>query len=240
MFVVKTVVQYIRFFFYIAINWNIWLAFFTLYHDIRGGIKYKIRTFSPVALKHLNIQNADISKSSPYEAVNYYMLEMLLKAFRKFSNSHSIVDLGCGKGRVMAVSAYFGFTHITGIDFAKELCQEAILNMNKTQVLIPGINWQVINADVVDYAIQPDDSVFFMFNPFVEETLNIFLNKLEVSCRLFPRKSYFIYASPQHANALEKKGYELIYSYRIMNLRGMIFSKDSVSPNKARLFPYPV
>lgn len=156
------------------------------------------------------------------------MLEKLLNAFRKFSESRSIVDLGCGKGRVMVVSAYFGFTHITGIDFAKELCQEAISNMTKTQVLMPEISWQVINADVVDYAIQPDDAVFFMFNPFVEETLNIFLNKLELSCRLFPRKSYFIYANPQYANALEKRGYKLIYGYRIMNLRGMIFSKDSV------------
>jgi SAM-dependent methyltransferase len=225
---VKTVVQYIRFFFYNAINWNIWLAFFVLYHDIRGGIKYRVRTFSPVALKHLTIQNADISKSSPYEAVNYYMLEKLLNAFRKFSDSCSIVDLGCGKGRVMVVAAYFGFTRITGIDFAKELCKEAIVNMNKTELHIRGINWQVINSDVIDYAIQPDDAVFFMFNPFVEETLNIFLNKLEKSCSLFPRKCFFIYASPQHANALEKRGYKLIYTHRIMNLRGMIFSKDSV------------
>ncbi len=128
----------------------------------------------------------------------------------------------------MVVAAYFSFTRITGIDFAKELCEEAIANMNKTELLIPGINWQVINSDVIDYAIQPDDAVFFMFNPFVEETLNIFLNKLEKSCSLFPRKCFFIYASPQHANALEKRGYKLVYSHSIMNLRGMIFLNDAV------------
>ncbi|HKZ65584.1 MAG TPA: hypothetical protein VJ111_04480 [Chitinophagaceae bacterium] len=71
----KTVLQYIRFFFYTSRNWNIWLAFFMLYHDIRGAMKYGIRrTFAPVQLRHLTLTNTDISKSSPYEAVNYYML----------------------------------------------------------------------------------------------------------------------------------------------------------------------
>lgn len=197
-----------------------------LYQDIRGGIKYKIKTFSPVKLKHLTIENADISKSSPYEAVNYYMLEKLLTAFRKLSPEKSIVDLGCGKGRVMVVAAYFGFTKITGIDFAKELCEEATLNINKTQSIIPGIEWKVIHANVLDYTISSDDTVFFMFNPFVEETLNVFLDKLEDSCKLFPRKTSFLYASPQHANALEKRGYQVVYKKKFMNLKGNIFCKN--------------
>lgn len=222
----KTFFQYISFFFYITWNWNIWLAFFILYHDIRGGIRYKIKTFSPVKLKHLTIENADISKSSPYEAVNYYILEKLLTAFRKISAEASIVDLGCGKGRVMVVAAYFGFTKITGIDFAKELCEEATANMCKTQDIVPGINWKVIHANVLDYIIQDDDSVFFMFNPFVEEILNAFLDKLEESCRLFPRKTWFLYASPQHVNALEKRGYQILFAKKLINLEGNILFKN--------------
>ena len=197
-----------------------------LYHDIRGGIRYRIKTFSPIPLKNLTIENADISKSSPYEAVNYYMLEKLLTAFRKLSSEASIVDLGCGKGRVMVVAAYFGFTKITGIDFAKELCEEAGNNMNKTQNTIPGINWEVIHANVLDYSISQDDVVFFMFNPFVEETLNAFLDKLHESCKIFPRKTWFLYASPQYAAALEKQGYQVVYRKKMMNLEGNILCKD--------------
>ena len=197
-----------------------------LYHDVRGAMKYGIKTFVRARLADLSIGNADLTKSSPYEAVNYFMLERLLAEFRKISSSAFIVDLGCGKGRVMVVAAHFGFTHITGIDFAKELCEEASRNMEKTQSAIPGISWKVIHANVLDYTILPEDFVFFMFNPFVEETLDSFLSKLEESCRLFPRKTYFLYASPQHVTALEDRGYNIIFCQSMMNLKGLILSKE--------------
>jgi SAM-dependent methyltransferase len=223
---VKIVFQYIHFFFYTALNWNPWLAFFKLYHDIRGGRKYGIKTFVPAKLTNLTITNADITKSSPYEAVNYFMLEKLLTEFRKSSSATSIVDLGCGKGRAMVVAAYFGFTHITGVDFAKELCGEASANMKITEGKITDIKWKVIHANVLDYSISPDNSVFFMFNPFVEETLVSFLDKLEESCRQFPRKTYFIYASPLYTAALQERGYKIIFRHSMMNLKGAILEKD--------------
>jgi SAM-dependent methyltransferase len=222
----KTVIQYTRFFFYTAINWSPSLAFFMLYHDIRGAMKYQVRTFNPVKLIHLTTTHPDISKSSPYEAVNYFMLERLLIEFRRLSSLTSIIDLGCGKGRVMVVAAYFGFTHITGIDFAKELCKEASLNMKKTKLEIPGIDWKVIYSNVLDYPVLREDAVFFMFNPFVEETLDSFLDKLEASCKLFPRKTYFLYASPQHVIALQKRGYHIIFRQSVMNMKGLILTKD--------------
>ncbi|MDP4261841.1 MAG: methyltransferase domain-containing protein [Bacteroidota bacterium] len=222
----KTIVQYARFFFYTALNWSPWLALFMLYHDIRGALKYGIKTFVPAKLSDLTIINADITKSSPYEAVNYFLLEKLLAAFRRLSPNTSIVDLGCGKGRVMVVAAYFGFTRITGIDFAKELCEEALSNMKKTQAVIPGISWNVIHANVLDYSISPEDTVFFMFNPFVEETLVAFLDQLEESRKRFQRKIYFLYASPEHALALQKRDYKIVFHQSLMNLEGLILAKD--------------
>lgn len=198
-----------------------------LYHDIRGAFKYNLRkTFAPVALKYLTIKSADITRSSPYEAVNYYMLERLLKTFRHLSPVTSIVDLGCGKGRVMVVAAHLGFKKLTGIDFAKELCEEASLNMKRTKAIINDIEWKVVYGNVLDYPVQPDDAVFFMFNPFVEETVNKFLDMLDASCAQYPRETWFLYASPVHAAVLEKRGYQMRYRHKIMNLEGMILCKS--------------
>jgi SAM-dependent methyltransferase len=153
------------------------------------------------------------------------MLEELLEAFCQLSSCRSIVDLGCGKGRVMVVAAYFGFTSIKGIDFAKELCREASSNMRKTEANIPSMQWEVINADVLDYTILPEDKVFFMFNPFVEEILVVFLDRLEKSCQQFHRKIYFLYASPQHAAVLLDRGFKVIFQQSIMNMYGLILVK---------------
>jgi len=224
---VKTLIQYARFFYYTSSNWSIWLAIFILYHDIRGAFRYGLKkTFAPVQLRRLTIENANIARSSPYEAVNYYMLEKLLKTFRTLSPDTSIIDLGCGKGRVMVVAAHLGFKKITGIEFAKELCDEAVLNMTKAQTHIHDFKWEVIHDNVLDYSIKPDDAVFFMFNPFVESTLNQFLDSLEHSCKQYPRKTWFLYASPVHVGALLNRGYKIIFKKKLMNLEGKILCKN--------------
>lgn len=217
--------EYVKYFFYTAYHWSFFLALFVLYHDIRGALKYHIHTFAPVSLNKLTILNGDISKASPYEAVNYYMLEKLLKTFRKLSDDTSIIDLGSGKGRAMVVAADFGFTNITGVEFALELCAECSENMKKIQYKFPGIRWKVIHDKVENFAVGANDSVFFMFNPFTGEVLRLFLERLETSCRQFPRTIWFLYASPLYKELLVNKGYEIMFDKRFMNLEGIIARK---------------
>src|SRR5438552_16425193 len=123
--------KYLSHFWYVAINWNIWMAFFMLYDNIRGSLKYGSNTFAPVELKKLTIINGDVQHASRYEAVSFYMIERLFTAFQKVSGLTAIVDLGSGKGRVMMAAAHFGFIDICGIDFSLELCEQAVLNMKE-------------------------------------------------------------------------------------------------------------
>ena len=228
MIYVKTIARYFHFFYYTASNWNIALAFFMLYHDIRGASRYGIRrSFAPVSLANLTITDADITRSSPYEAVSFYMLEKLLNALRTFSRATDIVDLGCGKGRVLAVAAHHGFNRIVGIDFAKELCEEAERNMQKVQRHFPGVGYEIIHSNVLCYHIQPTDSVFFLFNPFDAGTLVQFLQMLHQSLLLYPRDTWFIYASPQHIEVLIRAGYKQVFETQMMNLKGKIFFKQA-------------
>jgi SAM-dependent methyltransferase len=218
----KLVWKYISHFWYVATNWNLWMAFFMVYDNIRGSLKYGSNTFVPVELKNLTITNGERKKASRYEAVSFYMLEKLLSAFQKVSGLTSIVDLGSGKGRVLMVAPHFGFTDITGIDFAKELCLQANMNMREKEKEFPNIRWRVINENVENYDIGGSDSVFFMFNPFTEVVLKGFLEKLDHSCHQFPRRIYFLYASPQHQQLLLDDGYAIIYQTKIMHLESII------------------
>jgi len=222
----KKIWKYIYHFFYVAVNWNLWMALFMVYDNIRGSIKYGKNTLIPVDLKNLTIPSGDTAKASRYEAVSFYMLEHLFTAFRKVSSQTSIIDLGCGKGRMMMVAPHFGFDDITGIDFAKELCEQADANMKIKGTQFLNIKWKVINENVEGYQIGANDSVFFMFNPFELTVLKKFLKHLDASCKQFPRTTYFIYASPQHQKALLDNGYAIIYEKQKMHLKGLIAVRD--------------
>jgi len=222
----KFVWKYISHFWYVATNWNIWMAFFMIYDNIRGSWKYGTNTFIAVELEDLTITHGDRKKASRYEAVSFYMLEKLLGAFQKISGLTSVIDLGSGKGRVLMVAPHFGFTDVTGIDFAKELCEQAIANMKGKEKYFPGIKWRVINENVEDYDIGSQDCVFFMFNPFTEIVLKRFLEKLDQSCHEFPRSIYFLYASPQYQQLLLDTGYAIVYQEQMMHLEGLIAVRD--------------
>lgn len=223
----KKWIDYIRIFWHFASRWNPVLATFIVLHEIRGEHKYGINTSASVELGDLTIQNGDINQSSRYEAINYYILESLLKKMRKISPCQSFTDLGCGKGRAMAVSAYYGFKIIRGVDFAKELCQIAEQQMQKTARRIRDIQYTVQCQNVIDYEIQPDESVFFLFNPFGEETISTFLEKINLSIEEHPRTIYVLYASPRYIDVFFEYEYEPIFRRRKLKwLDGVILKRE--------------
>lgn len=224
----KNFFLYINFFLYHAIHWNPLLAFFMLYHTIRGEKKYGIHTFRTSGLDRYTIEKGDRKKAYRYEALNYFILEALLGKFRDmFPEEKNLLDAGCGKGRVLVAAAHYGFTNLTGIDFAKELCREAEYNLQKTKKKLPGFNYKIICDDILNYAISRDQNTFFLFNPFDEDILEKFAANINESVRQFPRTTYFLYASPKHLDVLEKKKYTVVFRVKKMKwLEGVIAMKE--------------
>ncbi|HEX5025783.1 MAG TPA: class I SAM-dependent methyltransferase [Agriterribacter sp.] len=217
-------------FLYFASNWNPVLALFILSNEIKGENKYQIDTSSPIELPDLTVVNGDIKQSSRYEAVNYFILESLLKRLCEITTPLSFTDLGCGKGRAMVVATHYGFTQINGVDFAKEVCKSAQENMQQVISQFPQTKYTVTCKNVVEYDIQPYESVFFMFNPFNDETIFRFLEKVEKSMEQHPRDIYFLYVSPKYIETFFEFEYEPIYRKRKLKwLDGVILKKGATA-----------
>ncbi|HEY8660029.1 MAG TPA: hypothetical protein VIL78_13425, partial [Hanamia sp.] len=73
-----TFLPYFKYFIFIGINWNFRLAFFTIYHEIKGENKYHTHTIEIDRLKRLSVKGENKKHASIYQAANYFLLE---KAF---------------------------------------------------------------------------------------------------------------------------------------------------------------
>jgi SAM-dependent methyltransferase len=219
---------YFKYFYFIAKNWNVKLAAFTVYHEIKGEKKYQIDTIRIDNLQHQKIKSNNLKHASIYQGTNYFIIE---KAFEFLSNenaNHNIVDFGCGKGRVLVVAAFYGFKKITGIDFAESLCREAELNIEKIKRLFPKTDFEIVCDDAVNYSIENDSNVFFFFNPFDEVVMLQIVKNILSSFKKTERKIYIVYVNPLHKEIFLSAGFEEEYFFRKMQyLEFSILSKES-------------
>lgn len=129
----------------------------------------------------------------------------LMKLFERvgLSRESGFVDLGCGKGRVLMIAVLYGFRRVTGVEFSEPLCELAGRNLEafsrRRKREFPAA---IVHSDVVHYAIQSDDTVFFLYDPFGAKVLAQVLDNLLQSVRAHPREIFVIYNSPRHHDVM--------------------------------------
>ena len=218
---------YFKYFYFITKNWNVKLAAFTVYHEIKGEKKYQIDTIRIDNLQHQKIKSNNLKHASIYQATNYFIIEKAFEFLRNDNANHYIVDFGCGRGRVLVVAAFYGFKKITGIDFGESLCREAELNIEKIKPLFPQTNFEIICDDAVNYSIENDTNVFFFFNPFDEIVMLQIVKNILSSLKKNARKIYIVYINPLHKEIFLSAGFQEEYFFRKMQyLEFVILSKE--------------
>ena len=87
-------IPYIKYFYYLGINWNWKLATVLILQEIKGEKKYGINTTGADELEGLAKNAIDISHSTIYMPVSYNLLENVLthipESFRNY-----FLDIGC-------------------------------------------------------------------------------------------------------------------------------------------------
>ncbi len=207
---------YVKYFFYIALNWNFRLAVFSIYHEIKGEKKYGIDTLQTDDLQQLTIRGQNLQHAEIYQGASYYLVENMFEFLRKMNAPDGFLDMGCGKGRALVVAAHFGFWQITGIDFARELCIEAEKNCRLSAVKFPSLRWQVHHAEASDYTIDGNIHIIFFFNPFDETVMLKVIKNILQSQKKFSRKMLIVYINPQHKNLFFQAGFEEIHYIKKM------------------------
>ncbi len=169
--------------------------------------RYGTDTVTHVELKSLTIESQHASEGTPYQPTRLRLVRQLMSALSPPPGS-ALVDFGCGKGRVLLLAAEYGFQRITGVEFAKELCRAAGDNVaryrKKTGVQA---DIRIVEGDAVDYEIQDDDNVFFMFNPFAATVMTKIVQNVKQSLARKDRPVFIIYNNPLCCDVIEQQGF---------------------------------
>jgi SAM-dependent methyltransferase len=201
---------YIKYFFYLARKWDIKIAMHILLCEIKGEKKYNITTTGADELKSLEKKGIEIDHATIYMPASYDLLEEVFERIKNTGHNH-FLDIGCGKGRVLSVAAHHGFNKVTGLDFSRQLCNDAEKNLAATKQAFSNLQYKVINNDAFYFEIPDDVDCIFMFNPFDDVIMNGVAENILESFEINPRIITLIYVNPIYKEELLEVGFKEIY-----------------------------
>ena len=176
------------------------------FSDYFFDLRYCTDTFSWVEVDELKIAHSKKKRAKMYQPTCTLPLRKLLKELN-IPRGKVFVDLGCGKGIVLLVASEFGFKEARGIEISPVLCDIAVKNCyrykEKTKA---GTDFIILRSDVIDHALNDDEDVFYLFNPFDEYVLKQALKNITASLQRRNRGILIIYRNPVHASIIEENG----------------------------------
>ena len=213
---------YLQYFFFLGFNWNFRIALNIINQEKKGEKKYNINTTGADELKKLSKNGIDISHATIYMPISYLLLEEIFRQMPSTSKKH-FLDIGCGKGRAVCVAAHQGYTKITGIDFSKQLCEDALANLQNTKKEFPSIQYEIITKDAINFEIPADVDCIFLFNPFDVVIMTAVVSNIMESVKEYPREIIVAYANPLYQDIFLEEGFiEIFHTQQMKYLEAAI------------------
>ena len=138
--------------------------------------------------------NAD-AYHHPYEPTPYSVLTRLAES-GLFSRSDTVLDYGCGKGRVGFFLSQQTGARVIGIECDEHIFQSALKN-RKTAV--SGSDADFVLAAAEEYEVPSDVTRCYFFNPFSVEILHKVMARITESYYENPREIFLFFYYPSDA-----------------------------------------
>jgi hypothetical protein len=148
-------------------------------------------------LSDLDIPSPNWIEGSDYLPIEPERFERVLASLDIPFEEFMFIDFGSGKGRALLLASEFPFKGIMGLEFSPELhgvAEDNIRRYGTTTQKCRSV--QSLNVDFVDFALPPEASVLFFFNPCRGRVLADVTANLKRSLLSCPRSVYVAYVAP--------------------------------------------
>jgi len=136
--------------------------------------------------------------NTAYYAISPSALTAALAMLPEAASGFEFIDLGCGKGRALLISAQFDFPKILGIELSPDLCRIAESNCEHH----PRIEIRQQDAATLTFPAAP--LVVFLYHPFLAPVLRRVLTNLERHHRANPHPTYLLYANNTYSKVFAR------------------------------------
>jgi SAM-dependent methyltransferase len=128
-----------------------------------------------------------------YEPTKYAAIRVCI-AQTVLSPKDVFFDIGCGMGRVTCLFAREAVARCVGIEHSGPLADAARLNAARLRGRRAEIEIRTGDAGAADYS---GGTIFWLYNPFDDDTMRRTLARLQESLEATPRRIQIIYVNPR-------------------------------------------
>lgn len=178
-------------------------------------------------LLHIKTTGRDDSRADqyryPYEPTPYSVLERLANS-GYIGKKNTLVDYGCGKGRVEFFISYQTRCQSIGVEYDERIYASAVENQ---KTAVSGGRTQFVLGKAENYDIPEEVDRFYFFNPFSVELLHKVMNKIQESYFDDPREIllFFYYPSDEYISYLMTN--DFVSFYDEIDCRDLFDGSDS-------------
>jgi SAM-dependent methyltransferase len=138
-----------------------------------------------------------------YQATRFAHLEPMMEHLA-LGPDDVFVDYGCGKGRIVCYVALQGIVRkVVGVELRQELAEYARARIREIR---PATPIEIVHQDAATYTSR-DGTVFYLFNPFGQITLQRVLRNIHDSIEANPRPVRIVYNNCVHGDCLDEAGW---------------------------------
>ncbi|MBZ5857972.1 class I SAM-dependent methyltransferase [Flavihumibacter profundi] len=202
---------------------------------------YKLK-FKSIGVNHTSfIKNVEEScaKATHKDVVRneasyfYYIFKGLKNLAVEYSQL-SLLDFGCGSGRILSVGMVKGFKKVVGVDIDEQSAQKAMHNCKILQEKGFTTPYEVYCDDATRFPIPAGTNLIYLFNPFGDKTMKEVIEKIISYCRGNRQDVYIIYYFPLLRHLFDATGlFSTIFSSQYKNKNtDIIIYKIGAEDNK--------
>lgn len=163
--------------------------------------RYGIRTSRVFMAAEGDVVGPNWLRGIKYEPVPpSFDLAAALAACEPRLEEHVFVDIGAGMGRVLFLAAGLPFKRLIGVEYSGQLADIARDNLIRSHAPeIHGREITIVRADALAFELPPDPLVLFLFNPFLCDVMQSFVEGVRASFLARPRRIIAVYVTPRCA-----------------------------------------